>query len=102
MKGYTALSQIMPDFIDGMAIDRMHSVDGGVAKKLFRLFFDHEYRNFPFSMFHVIDIINSRLEAIKPPKFVHRMPRTVHDLIHWKASELKMFFFIIRFQSLKE
>lgn len=26
-------------------------------------------------------------------KFVHRMPRTMLDLCHWKASELKMWFF---------
>lgn len=93
VKGHTAFSRIMPDFIAGMGIDRMHSVDGGVAKKLLKLFFEHDYRDFPFSLHHVTDLINSRLKNIKPPKFVHRMPRTVHDLIHWKASELKMFFF---------
>lgn len=27
------------------------------------------------------------------PKYVHRMPRYIQDLLHWKASELKTWFF---------
>lgn len=45
-----------------------------------------------FFLHPVIDIVNRRLISIKPPKFIHRMPRTVADLTHWKASELKCFF----------
>lgn len=33
VKGPTALSRLMPDFIKGMSIDRMHALDGGVIKK---------------------------------------------------------------------
>ncbi|KAK0077664.1 hypothetical protein PV326_009897 [Microctonus aethiopoides] len=43
VKGYCALSKLVPDFIKGMAIDRMHGVDGGVAKKLLTLLFDVKY-----------------------------------------------------------
>lgn len=93
VKGHTVISKIMPDFINGMAIDRMHCIDGGVMKKLMTLFFDQKYSDTPFSLYAVIDIINRRLISIKPPKFIHRMPRSVIDLMHWKASELKCFFF---------
>lgn len=93
VKGHTIMSKIMPDFINGMAIDRMHCVDGGVMKKLMILFFDKKYSHASFSLYSVIDIVNRRLTSIKPPKFIHRMPRTVADLLHWKASELKCFFF---------
>lgn len=93
VKGHSIFSKIMPDFIKGICIDRMHGVDGGVAKKLYTLFFDKTYREFPFSLHNVIDTIDAKLKIIKPPKFVHRMPRSVTDIIHWKASELKMFFF---------
>lgn len=97
VKGPTILSLLMPDFIKGMAIDRMHGVDGGVVKKILSLLFDTKFRTYGFSLINAVNIINTKLTQIKPPKFVHRMPRTVNDLIHWKASELKLWFFIIQF-----
>ncbi|KAK0078225.1 hypothetical protein PV326_009494 [Microctonus aethiopoides] len=54
-----------------MGIDRMHGCDDGVVKKLMTLFFDTKYRNYPFSLCTALNIINSRLTAIKPPKFIH-------------------------------
>ena len=93
VKGPTMFSRLMPDFIRGMGIDRMHGGDGGVLKRMMSLFFDVEFRNAPFSLYNVIDVINNRLATIKPPHFIHRMPRTVLDLCHWKASELKHFLF---------
>ncbi|CAG5090584.1 Protein of unknown function [Cotesia congregata] len=90
IKGPTSLAKLMPDFMSGMCIDRMHAVDGGVIKKILNLVFNISYRNEPFSLYTHKDTINNRLQLIKPPKFIHRMPRTTDDLIHWKASELKM------------
>ncbi|CAD6223282.1 GSCOCG00011739001-RA-CDS, partial [Cotesia congregata] len=43
VKGPCALSNIMPDFIAGTAIDKMHCVDNGVVKKLLSLWFDSAY-----------------------------------------------------------
>lgn len=57
------------------------------------LWFDTAYSAFPFSLYHVKNVVNERLVAIKPPKFIHRMPRSTEDLTHWKASELKAWFF---------
>ncbi|XP_074100574.1 uncharacterized protein LOC141528425 [Cotesia typhae] len=93
IKGPTSLAKLMPDFMSGMCIDRMHAVDGGVIKKILNLVFNISYRNEPFSLYANKDTINNRLQLIKPPKFIHRLPRTTDDLIHWKASELKSFFY---------
>lgn len=93
IKGHSTLARVMPDFINGIGIDRMHGIEGGVFKKMLILFFDGKFRGFPFSLYNFIDVINSRLKDIKQPKFIHRMPRSVTDLIHWKTSELKMFLF---------
>lgn len=93
IKGHTAFSKLMPDFIEGIAIDRMHCVDGGVVKKMLSLWFDIKFRSFPFSLYAVINVVNRRLMTIKPPKYVHRMPRCIQDLLHWKASEYKTWLF---------
>lgn len=93
VKGPCALSKLMPDFIQGTAIDYMHCVFSGVIKKLLHFWFNPSFSGDPFSLYALSGVIDSRLICIKPPKFVHRMPRTVSDLCHWKASELKMWFF---------
>ncbi|XP_044585098.1 uncharacterized protein LOC123265424 isoform X1 [Cotesia glomerata] len=93
VKGNSALCLIMPDFIRGTAIDRMHCSDGGVIKKILSLLFDATYSDNVFSLRGVINQIDNRLIGIRPPKFIHRLPRTITDLKHWKASELKVFCF---------
>ncbi|CAD6241206.1 GSCOCG00009214001-RA-CDS [Cotesia congregata] len=93
VKGPCALSKLMPDFVVGTAIDQMHCVFGGVVKKLLSLWFDSSHRGEPYSLVDTANIINDRLMSIKPPSFVHRMPRSTEDLVHWKASELKNWFF---------
>lgn len=40
IKGHTAFSKLMPDFIERIGIDRMHCVDGGVVKKILLLWFE--------------------------------------------------------------
>lgn len=97
VKGPTLLSKLMPDVMKGSAIDKMHCVDSGCIKKLFSLLFDIEHRHEPFSLFDVIGLIDARLCSIKPPKFVHRMPRSVSELLHWKASEFRLWFLLYSF-----
>lgn len=98
VKRPTLLSKLMPDVMKGSAIDKMHCVDDGCIKKLFTLWFDVVHRREPFLLYDVIDLIDARLSSIKPPKFVHRMPRSVSELLHWKASEFRLWFFSIYFQ----
>jgi len=101
VKGSNAFSKIMPDFVRGMAIDRMRGIEGGIVKKMLSLLFDPAFSAFPFSLTSFKNIIDTRLTNIKPLKFVHRMPRSVSDLMHWKASELKMWFFYYSYQCSK-
>ena len=93
VKGPTVLSQLMLDFILSLGLDRMHSVDGGVVKRVLNLFFNVEHRAQPFSLYAFINLVNSRLTSIKPPKFIHRMPCSIIEFVHWKASEMKMWLF---------
>lgn len=93
VKGPTALANYMPDFIGGMAIDRMHCVDGGIIKKILSLLFDSQYRDEGFSLYHMIETVDARLMTIKPTKFIHRMTRSISEVIHWKASELRVWAF---------
>lgn len=97
VKGPTLLSKLMPDIFGGTAIDKMHNTDKGNVQKLCSLWFDVEYRNEPFSLYDMIDVINERLCSIKPPKYVHRMPRSISELINWKASEFRLWFFFYSF-----
>lgn len=93
VKGPCASPKLMPDFVVGSAIDQMHCVFSGVVKKLLSLWFDSSHKNELHSLADTADVINDRLIKIKPSSFVHRMPRSTEDLIHWKASELKNWFF---------
>ncbi|CAG5102758.1 Protein of unknown function, partial [Cotesia congregata] len=93
VKGPTALANYMPDFIGGLAIDRMHCVDGGVIKKILTLLFDYKYRDEGFSLYHMIETVDARLLAIKPPRLIHWMSRSISEMIHWKASELRVWAF---------
>ncbi|KAK0176931.1 hypothetical protein PV328_001029 [Microctonus aethiopoides] len=93
VKGPCVLANLMADFILGTTVDRMHGVDGGVVKKLFTLWFESAYSNKEYSLLKVKKVINHRLKAIKPPKFIHRMPRNIEELVHWKSSELKIWLF---------
>lgn len=91
VKGPCYLAKLMPDYIMGMAIDPMHAIYEGVFKKLLVLWLDSSYSSFPFSLRVVIGEINSLIFKIKPPKFVHMMPRSIDQYNNWKASELKNF-----------
>jgi len=55
--------------------------------------FTEDFAGCPFSLFQVTNVVDQRLLSIKPPKFIHRMPRSVLEICHWKTSELKTCFF---------
>ena len=82
VKGPTSLSSLVPDFITRTAIHKMHCIDNGVIKKLLKLLFNPMYSSFPFSLNKVKSVVNSKLCGIKPPKFIHHMPRSVDELVH--------------------
>lgn len=76
-----------------MAIDSMHTIYEGVMKKLLYLWFDPSCSDNSFSLHLMKDVVSRNLLQIKPPKFIHRMPRSLDKYQSWKASELKCWFF---------
>lgn len=82
VRGLSALHLFMPDFLAGTGIDEMHKIYGGTVKKLLYLWFDSSYSGQPFSLRMIVPSIDERLKSIRPPKSVHRMPRTVTELCH--------------------
>lgn len=93
IKDPSSLRKIMADYVTRTAIDPMHAVFEGITKKLLSLWFDPAYSNENFSLRQVEEVINNRISSIKPPKFIHRLPRDVSQFGHWKASELKHWFY---------
>lgn len=94
VKGRTILSVLVFKWIQTTAIDSMHCVFEGIMRALLKLWFLPEFSDMPFSLYHFIDLVDKRLVNIKPPGFVQRRPRSIKKhLKHWKASEMKNFFF---------
>ena len=79
------------DIIRGVAVDYMHCILLGVMKMLLHLWFDKQYRSEAFSISSRMKDVNLRLLSIKPPNFISRVPRSLEDLGHFKASEYKSF-----------
>lgn len=88
-KGPTILSKIMPDFVDGVAIDPMHQIYGGVGKKVTKLLIDTSKKSKKWSKSDCIGLINEKLLNIKPPAHIPRVPRALSEVAYWKCSELK-------------
>lgn len=94
VKGPSMLSKICPRFITSTAVDVMHCVFEGVAKKLIELWFDTKFAGEDYNISEFTQVVDDRLCSIKPPAFVARRPRCIKtDFNYWKASELKNWFF---------
>ena len=79
------------DIVRGVALDYMHCILLGVMKMLLNLWFDKAYRNESFYAGNLIKTVDERLTAISPPHYITRTPRSLSQLSHFKASELKAF-----------
>ena len=69
--------------VNSVAIDYMHCVLEGVVKKLLGLWFDHSNEIYCVRKF--ISQVDRRLEMIKPPEIVTRLPKSVEKRSHWKG-----------------
>ena len=76
---------------EGIAIDYMHGVLLGVEKLLIELWFSQKYSQKAFSLYHQLNTVNNRLLSIHPTLDITRLPRSLLDLQHWKASEFRSF-----------
>ena len=94
VKGPSALSLVVYDYMNMTAIDGMHCLYQGVTKKLLGFWFDAEFHNHPSSLLPFINIVNNRMKYLTPPSFITRMPRKVSEYSYWKASELETFLLI--------
>ena len=77
------------DLIRSFAIDWMYCVCLGVVKYIMQLQMSDGNRDKPFYLGAKKASISRQLLSIKPPDIVGRLPRSVEDLKHWKATELK-------------
>jgi len=71
---------ILPNLISCMAIDSMHGVTG-VLKTLTDLRFDSAYADSEFSVHHLVNLINDRLEMLRPLDFVRRIQTVILVLL---------------------
>lgn len=79
------------DIIRGTSLDYMHCVLLGALKMLMTLWFDKSHRNEPFNISSRISEVDRRLMQVKPPSFISRLPRSLAEVTHYKAAELKNF-----------
>ena len=77
------------DIIKGTSIDYMHTVLLGIVKMLMSRWFDTTYRHSPYYCGDKISICDSRRANIKPPNNISRIPRSLYDRTHYKASEYR-------------
>lgn len=94
VKGYSWF-MFIPGFniIDGVAIDYMHGALLGVMKMLMGLWFDKSHATEQWSLSRKVDVVDKRLLNITPLNCISRVPRSISDLTHWKASEFRSFLF---------
>ncbi|KAE8738826.1 hypothetical protein FOCC_FOCC015685 [Frankliniella occidentalis] len=88
-KGPTTLNKISPDFIRGCGIDSMHMLFGGIGKLNVKFFVDNTsaYSSLKCNLSKVMkETANSRLMQIRPPHYMTRTPRSLHDVGSWQTS----------------
>ena len=81
-------------FLTSTAVDVMYCVFEGVVKKLGELWFDRKFSHESFNISNLVDIVDEKLSAVKPPSYFARRPRLIKTHFRfWKASELRICFF---------
>lgn len=92
VKGLTWFSYLPKfDTIRGTAIDYMHCILLGVVKMLATLWFEKSHKQEMFNIASRITEVDQRLLNIKPPSYIPRLPRSLSEISHFKAAELKNF-----------
>ena len=72
-----------------LLIDWMHCVCLGVVKYIMQLQLSEGNKDKVFFIGASKACLSHKLLSIKPPDIVGRLPRSLEDLKHWKATELK-------------
>lgn len=79
------------DLVRGTGIDYMHGCLLGVTRRLLSLWLSPQNHQEPFYVGHLCALLDRRLLSIKPTAEVSRVPRSLNDRKHWKASEYRSF-----------
>ncbi|RMZ98668.1 hypothetical protein BpHYR1_010421 [Brachionus plicatilis] len=94
IKGSCLLSDLKFYFpIESTVIDYMHSILEGVVKSLIKYWFDEKYSNRSSSLRKYLKNIDKSLVKIKVPSFIPRSPRSLLEIVKWKANEFFSFLF---------
>lgn len=90
VKGSTVLSRLDAyDVVWGTCPDYMHVVLEGVTKQFCALWLQSAGCEYYIGSRQTMELLNSRILAIKPPNWFTRLPRKLSDYTIWKASEWK-------------
>lgn len=91
VKGHSIFAKLRYpfDLIRSFAIDWMHCVCLGVVKYIMQLQLSEGNKDKDFYIGASKVRLSQKLLSIKPPDIVGRLPRSLDDLKHWKATELK-------------
>ena len=80
------------DNVRGIAIDYMHGVLLRVQKLLLKLWFNSSFSGKAYSISHLSETLDERLQHITPTLEISRLPRSITEhLKYWKANELRSF-----------
>ena len=77
------------DLIAGSCIDYMHTVLLGITKQLMTYWFDRKFKGSPFFCGDHLKECDARRANIQPPNSVGRIPRSLTEICHYKASEFR-------------
>jgi hypothetical protein len=78
------------NFVRSTSVDYMHCILLGITKLLLTLWFSASHRDSKFSMYNMVHKVDERLQYIRPPSYISRLPRSIScHLKFWKASELR-------------
>ncbi|RMZ97945.1 hypothetical protein BpHYR1_014813, partial [Brachionus plicatilis] len=91
IKGPSQLNRLKYYFpIESTVIDFMHSILEGVVKNLIMYWFDYKFREEKFSLRFYLNFVNKILLNLRVPKFIPRIPRSIDELLNWKANEIEI------------
>ena len=73
-----------------------------IEKSVLTFWFSTKEKKANYSFFHKKREVNNRLRNIKPNLNLARIPRSLDDLVHWKASEFRNFLLFWRIPVLQD
>lgn len=91
VKGHSVFAKLNCrfDLVRSFAVDWMHCVPLGVVKYLMNLMTCNKWKGSHFYIGTQLSSMSTRLVSIRPPENIGRLPRTLGEIKHWKATELK-------------